>query len=119
VEHPYGTIKRQWGFNYILTKKGIARASSDVGLMFIAYNLRRIGNILTLEVLKEYLKVVASMYFDVLGLIRSSLVACEGIFFPCIQMSFRNRLSLKPLLMRQDFHRNHWFLDRLPLYVRG
>ena len=23
VEHPYGTIKRQWGFSYILTKKGI------------------------------------------------------------------------------------------------
>jgi transposase len=97
VEHPYGTIKRQWGFNYILTKKGIARASSDVAFMFIAYNLRRIGNILTLEVLKEYLKAVASMYFDILVLIRGILVACEGIFFPGIQMAFRNRLSLKPL----------------------
>ena len=96
VEHPYGTIKRQWSFNYILTKKGIARASSDVGLMFIAYNLRRIGNILTFEVLKEYLKAFASMYFDILGLIRGILVACEGIFFPGIEMSFRNRLSLKP-----------------------
>ena len=88
VEHPYGTIKRQWGFSYILTKKGISRASSDVGLMFIAYNLRRIGNILTLEVLKEYLKAVASIYFDILGLIRGSLVACEGIFFPGRQISF-------------------------------
>jgi transposase len=88
VEHPYGTLKRQWGFSYILTKKGIARASSDVGLMFIAYNLRRIGNILTLEVLKEYLKAVASMYFDILGLIRGSLVAYEGIFFRGIQISF-------------------------------
>lgn len=46
VEHPYGTIKRQWGFSYILTKKGKARASADVGLMYIAYNLRRIVNIL-------------------------------------------------------------------------
>ena len=47
VEHPYGTIKRQWGFSYIITKKGMKRASSDVGFMLIAYNLRRIGNILT------------------------------------------------------------------------
>ncbi len=23
VEHPYGTIKRHWGFNYIITKKSI------------------------------------------------------------------------------------------------
>jgi len=37
VEHPYGTLKRQWGFNYILTKKGIEHASADVGFMFIAY----------------------------------------------------------------------------------
>ncbi|MEW4923667.1 transposase [Algibacter sp. 2305UL17-15] len=46
VEHPYGTIKRQWGFSYISTKKTTQRASADVGFMFIAYNLKRIWNIL-------------------------------------------------------------------------
>ncbi|MCJ7449021.1 MAG: hypothetical protein MUO72_15160, partial [Bacteroidales bacterium] len=50
--HPF-SLKRQWGFSYILTKKGISRASSDVGFMFIAYNLRRIVNILTHDRLKE------------------------------------------------------------------
>jgi transposase len=64
VEHPYGTIKRQWGFNCILTKKGIRRASSDVGLMFLAYNLRRIGNILTRNRLQEYLRILVLMFFD-------------------------------------------------------
>ena len=60
VEHPYGTIKRQWGFNYILTKQGRERASADVGLMFIAYNLRRIINILGKDILKQYLKMLLS-----------------------------------------------------------
>lgn len=46
VEHPYGTIKRQWGFNYITTKRTKARAKADVGFIFIAYNLTRIWNIL-------------------------------------------------------------------------
>ena len=55
VEHPYGTIKRQWGFNYIMTKKSQKRASADVGLMMTAYNLRRIINIIGVERLKEYL----------------------------------------------------------------
>ena len=64
VEHPYGTLKRQWGFNYILTKKGISRASSDVGLMLVAYNLRRIVNILTIDCLKEYLRILFSMFLD-------------------------------------------------------
>lgn len=62
VEHPYGTLKRQWGFSYILTKKGIDRASGDVGFMFIAYNLKRIGNILTRDRLKEYLRVLVSLF---------------------------------------------------------
>jgi transposase len=68
VEHPYGIIKRQWGFSYILTKKGIERASSDVGLMFIAYNLRRIVNILSQDRLKEYLRILVSMFFDLFGI---------------------------------------------------
>ena len=49
VEHPFGTMKRQWGFNYIMTKKGKQRASADVGLIFIAYNITRIFNIIGLE----------------------------------------------------------------------
>jgi hypothetical protein len=97
VEHPYGTIKRQWGFNYILTKKGIERAGSDVGFMFIAYNLRRIGNILTLDVLKEYLKAFASLYLNISGLIRGISATCNGIIFHGIQMSFKNRLSHKTI----------------------
>jgi transposase len=68
VEHPYGTIKRQWGFNYILTKKGISRASTDVGLMLVAYNLKRIGNILTHNQLKEYLRILVLLFFDLLGI---------------------------------------------------
>jgi hypothetical protein len=75
VEHPYGTLKRQWGFSYILTKKGMNRASSDVGLMFIAYNLRRIGNILTPEVLKEYLKVLVSLIFPIIPLLRVTMMS--------------------------------------------
>lgn len=58
VEHPYGTIKRQWGFSYILTKKYIKRAEADVGLMFIAYNLRRIINILDENILTTYLRTL-------------------------------------------------------------
>jgi transposase len=70
VEHPYGTLKRQWGFSYILTKKGISRASADVGFMFIAYNLRRIGNILSPNVLKEYLRILVSLFFSKIHLSR-------------------------------------------------
>ncbi|MCK5777011.1 MAG: IS1182 family transposase [Bacteroidales bacterium] len=56
VEHPFGTIKRQWGFDHIMTKITIERASADVGLIFTAYSLRRIFNILGFSLLQDYLK---------------------------------------------------------------
>ena len=82
VEHPYGTIKRQWGFNYILPKKGIARAGSDVGFMFIAYNLRRILNILTRDQLKEYLRVLLSLFLAIFDLIGVNLREYDVCNYP-------------------------------------
>ncbi len=58
AEHPYGTIKRQWVFSYISTKKGKESASADVGFMFLAYNIRRIMNIIGKNALKKYLEVL-------------------------------------------------------------
>jgi transposase len=49
VEHPFGTMKRQWGFDHIMTKKSINRASADVGFIFIAYNLKRIINTIGIQ----------------------------------------------------------------------
>ena len=62
VEHPFGIIKRQWGFYYIMTKKTIKRASGDVGLIFCAFNLRRIFNILDKTMLKAYLKALSFVF---------------------------------------------------------
>jgi transposase len=56
VEHPFGIIKRQWDFYYIMTKKSIKHATADVGLIFTCFNLRRIFNILDQNELKKYLK---------------------------------------------------------------
>lgn len=62
VEHPFGTIKRQWGFSYVLTKKYLSRASADIGLMMLAYNLRRIMNTIGKKELREYLSVLNNLF---------------------------------------------------------
>ena len=59
VEHPFGTLKRQWGYSYVLSKKGMARAAADVGLMLVAYNLRRLLNILGMEAIRAYIQARA------------------------------------------------------------
>lgn len=63
VEHPFGTIKRQWGFDHVLTKKGIKRASADVGLMMLAYNFRRLFSILGPKGLKAALRALFCRIF--------------------------------------------------------
>ena len=77
VEHPYGTIKRQWGFSYISTKKYKIRASADVGLMFVAYNIRRIINIIGENELRKYLAKAALLLACKMHHIRSQIRAFE------------------------------------------
>jgi len=56
-------MKRQWGFNHIMTKKSKKHASADVGFIFIAYNLKRIMNIIGIS---QLITVITSifLYFD-------------------------------------------------------
>ena len=96
VEHPYGTIKRQWGFSYIMTKKYLHRASADVGLMMTAYNLRRIMNIIGINKFKEYLKMSLNLLFKILGINDRNIDVLKEFFFHEI---FRKTI-FKPALDR-------------------
>ena len=44
-EHPFGTIKRDFDQGYLLLK-GLRKAVGEVGLSILAYNLRRVFNVL-------------------------------------------------------------------------
>ena len=52
VEHPYGTVKRWHGAGYLLTK-GKQKAAAEMGLSFLAYNFRRVVNLLGVNGLME------------------------------------------------------------------
>ena len=89
VEHPYGIIKRQWGFYYITTKRGLKRASADVGLMFVAYNLRRLINIIDKNKFKKFLEELWFLFSDkmrVLEAIKTKLA--HLIFIPVYSRHF-------------------------------
>lgn len=52
VEHPFGTIKRALGFTHAYIK-GLDRVASWASSVFLAYNLKRVINILGVDKLKE------------------------------------------------------------------
>ena len=81
VEHPYGTIKRQWGFYYVITKRGMKRASADVGFMFIAYNLRRIMNIVDKTLLTKFLEELCFLFLEKRILTKANKAFLRSSFF--------------------------------------
>jgi transposase len=55
VEHPFGTIKRGWGAYYFLTKRKLS-VRAEISLSFLAYNMKRVMNILGNEELLRRLR---------------------------------------------------------------
>lgn len=62
TEHQFGTLKRQWGFTFTLIK-GKQNVLSEVNLMMICYNLRRMMSIFSINDLKNKLKQL-DLYFS-------------------------------------------------------
>jgi len=80
IEHTYGIIKRGWGFYYVSTKRGLKRASADVGLMFTAFNLRRLMNIIDKNAFKKFLSELASLCLAKTHLAKQIIAAIVTLF---------------------------------------
>jgi hypothetical protein len=55
IEHPFGTIKRSWGYTYTLLK-GIKKVNGEMSIIFTMYNIRRAMSILGVKELISRLK---------------------------------------------------------------
>ena len=93
-------MKRGWGFDHIMTKKFEKRASSDVGFIFTAFDLRRLINIigvtqlmnqLTTNPLITFVKPHLNRYIRVF---KASLITFLSI------NTLSNPVFIKPLLLR-------------------
>jgi len=64
-----------------MTKKGKERASADVGLMFMAYNLRRIKNILESYILKKFFQELSFFLLGIFALAKASRFSTPNAIF--------------------------------------
>jgi transposase len=73
-EHPFGTIKRAWGYSYTLLK-GLKKVNGEMALICTVYNLRRSFTILGVNQLLSLLKAqklqTMAYIFDYFRLYRS------------------------------------------------
>jgi len=72
AEHPFGTVKR-WQDGYYLLLKGKEKASADLAFLFLAYNLKRVINLLSVQEIVERMRAMASFYFHLSSFLLSLL----------------------------------------------
>lgn len=94
VEHPFGTIKRQWGYNYVLLK-GLEKVEGEFGLIFLCYNLKRVINIIGIKDLLSKLKAC----FDKIGQIIVILSQKMEMKYLVYKNSIWNKVLLKSLYL--------------------
>ena len=84
-EHPFGTIKRHWGYTYTLVK-GLQKVNGEMNLIMFCYNFMRTKNIPGFEKMMETIKNWQPDYSKVIcpstnGLIKPIYRQNEPLFF--------------------------------------
>jgi hypothetical protein len=71
IEHPYGTIKRSWGYTHTLLK-GIQKVNAEMAIIFTMYNFRRAITILGVtEMLNKLKKWRPGTFLQNMGLLKA------------------------------------------------
>jgi len=96
VEHPFGTIKRAWGFDYTLLK-GLEKVDAEFALIATCYNLKRVINIFGVHVLLEKLKTLKKQDNSVFLALLNPFLSCFEPLFYFIPTRSLNKYSLRRL----------------------
>lgn len=91
VEHPFGTIKRSWGYTYTLMK-GLKKVNGELALIFTCYNFRRAMSILGVDKLLKLLKTKTKWLSAALPLLSTRH---QRLFKQLLLFQLNNRQLLK------------------------
>ncbi len=72
VEHPFGTIKRHWGYTHTLLK-GLQKVNGEMNLIMLCYNFMRTKNILGFDKMLEAIKTWKPDYSKVAFALKKAL----------------------------------------------
>jgi len=92
-EHPFGTIKRQWGYTYTLMK-GLPKVNGEMNLIMLVYNIKRTLSILGFTKMLEALQNWKPDYSRVLRWFLSSQTRRYCMQLISAIIFFNKRISL-------------------------
>jgi transposase/IS5 family transposase len=73
VEHPFGTLKRHWGFTHTLLK-GLEKVNGEMNLIMFCYNFMRTKNILGFDKMLQAIKNWQPDYSKVICTIKNGFI---------------------------------------------
>jgi len=73
VEHPFGTIKRHWGFTHTLLK-GLEKVNGEMNLIMFCYNFMRTKNILGFEKMLQMIQNWQPDYSKVICALKNAFI---------------------------------------------
>ncbi len=73
VEHPFGTLKRHWGYTHTLLK-GLQKVNGEMNLIMFCYNFMRTKNILGFEKMMQTIKNWQPDYSKVVCALKKALI---------------------------------------------
>ena len=97
VEHPFGTMKRHWGYTHTLLK-GLQKVNGEMNLIMFCYNFLRTKNILGFEKMLEAIKNWTPDYNKVVCAFKKAIIKMiYGQKDTSIFLSANRILFLKPV----------------------
>jgi hypothetical protein len=79
VEHPFGTIKRGWGYTHTLVK-GLKRVDGEMNLIALVYNVKRTMNIMGTDKMLKALETWIPNYTKALRTLKTAML--RHVFSP-------------------------------------
>ena len=91
-EHPFGTLKRHWGYTHTLLK-GLQKVNGEMNLIMFCYNFMRTKNILGFEKMLKAIQNWQPDYSKVVGALKTAFI--KTIYRQNVSLHF---LQLHPIL---------------------
>ena len=88
-EHPFGSIKRHWGYTHTLLK-GLQKVNGEMNLIMFCYNFMRTKNILGFNKMLQQIKSWSPDYTKVICAIKNAFI--KTIYNQNKQLCFANNL---------------------------
>jgi len=80
VEHPFGVVKRQWGYDHVMMK-GLEKTDSEISLVFLCYNIKRVMKIMGINGILKAIRAFSQCFSPFSGRFSYTFMVNPSYFF--------------------------------------